>query len=120
MVTVFASPRHGIVVTREIDGLYSWSGRYNGMSILKAIPCTKRGECILLLHPDASFRQVFENLLCISQEGGLVWSAKLPGIPDKFVGVELTADGLEAYAYSGFLVLVDPCTGIETRRIFTK
>jgi hypothetical protein len=120
MTILFTSPSQGITVSRQADGSYSWSGQYGGMSLKGAVPIDKGRRCILLIDPDASKSTVFENLLCIDQGGGLIWTAKLPSSPDVFISVSGGADGIRANTWSGFRVSLDENTGIEKRREFTK
>jgi hypothetical protein len=120
MSVVFSSLDRGVVVLRHPDGSNSWSGEYNGASIKCAVPSDDGKHCVVLLDPDASKRQVFENFLCIDRKGAPVWIAKLPSIPDVFLRVTSTPQGLLANTFSGFQVLLDQNTGAELKSIFVK
>jgi len=120
MSTVFSSPRHGLFVSQNADGSYAWSGQYNGVSIVRVIPLDGVSRCVLLLDPDASQRQAFENLLCIDRGGGAVWTARLHTSPDVFLGIVPTDEGIWANTWSGWRVLLDPNTGAELRGSFVK
>jgi hypothetical protein len=120
MSVVFSSLHQGVVVSRNPDGSYSWSGQYNGAAIKSAVPIDDGKHCILLLDPDASKRSAYENLLCIDRKGSPVWTAKLPTSPDVFLEVTLTPEGLFAKTWSGLKVLLDQHTGAELKRIFVK
>jgi hypothetical protein len=118
-MSVIFSSINGIDVSLNDDGSYSWKGQYNGTVIKRAIPIDIE-RCIILLDPDASNRSVFENLLCIDRNENLVWRAKPPSIPDVFVEVALTPEGLWASAWSGLKLLLDQNGGSELKRIFVK
>jgi hypothetical protein len=120
MSIVYSSPKHSIVVLRQADGSLLWSGRYYGMDIKAAVPTDDGKRCILLLDPDARQRSVFENLLCIDQEGSVIWTAKLPDRPDCFVAIDPREEGIWANSWSCFRVLIDKNSGAELERIFTK
>ena len=120
MSVAFSSPQHGIVVSRRSDGSQSCSGQYNDIPIRSAVPIDDGKRCILLLDPDASQRSVFENLLCIDQNGSAFWTAKLPDRPDCYVSIDLREEGIWANSWSCFRVLIDKHSGVELERIFTK
>ena len=48
----------------------------------------------------ASKQEVFDNLLCVERNGGVVWKAELPDQPDAFVKFEMTPAGLRAWTWS--------------------
>lgn len=116
----FSSPRHGIVVTQNMDGSYSWTGSYGGTPIIGAIPSEKGQNCVVLLDPGAGDRLVFENLLCIDCDGTIIWAAKLPSMPDCFVGMDRKPNGILANTFSGFLILMDSETGAELESKYVK
>lgn len=120
MSVIFSSLHQGVVVSRNPDGSYSWSGQYNGADIKRAVPSDDGRQCVLLLDPDASKRSAFENLLCIDRKGTPVWTAKLPTSPDVFLDVTSNPEGLLAKTWSGLKVLLDQHTGVELKRIFVK
>jgi hypothetical protein len=114
------SSHHGVVVSQNADGSYSWSGQYNGAPIKRAVPSEDGNYCILLLDPDANNGRSFENLLCVDRTGNPVWTAKLPETQDVFVDIALTREGLQAWTWSCFMILLDRSTGAELKRVFTK
>jgi hypothetical protein len=69
MSVVFSALDQGVVVSRNPDGSYAWSGQYNGAAIKCAVPSDDGKHCVILLDPDASKRQAFENLLCFDRKG---------------------------------------------------
>jgi hypothetical protein len=117
---IFSSVQQSIVVSRQADGSYSWSGKYNGVAIQSAVPIDGGKCCVLLLDPDASPDPAFKNLLCIDQQGKSIWTATLPTSPDVFVRIEPVAEGIWANTWSGFKVLIDERTGVEIKRAFVK
>ena len=87
----------------------------------RAIPTAGGKHCVMLLNPDAApARRVFENLICIDVAGNVVWKAKLPSMPDMFVEVSTTNDGLWANSFSCWKMWLDPDTGAILRSEFTK
>ncbi|MBY6244015.1 hypothetical protein [Methylosinus sp. Sm6] len=119
MNVVFSSLQ-GVVVLRDADGVYSWSGQFNGVDIKRAVPSDDGKHCVLLLDPDASKCSAFENLLRIDRKGAPLWTAKLPTSPDVFLDVISTPEGLLATTWSGLRILFDQDTGAELKRTFVK
>lgn len=119
MGVVFSS-LPGLVVSRNPNGSYSWSGQFNGADIKCVAPSDNGTHCVLLLDPDASKRSAFENLLCIDRNGAPVWIAKLPTSPDVFLNLISTSEGLVATTWSGLQILLDQHTGAELKRTFVK
>lgn len=64
---------------------------------------------------------VVRNLTCETSDGSLIWAAS-PGDfgPDEFVAIRLDGDMLVANTWSGFAIWLDPVSGKEIRRAFTK
>ena len=120
MPLVFSAKRLGLIVWRYDDGSLACTGRYNGIDVVDAVPIDDGARCVLLLDPDGGHRLVFENLLCVDPDGAVVWAAKLPSMPDKFVAMRLTDDGICANTWSCYLILLDPDTGAELSITFTK
>jgi len=120
MSVIFSSSQCGIVVSRQADGSQSWSGQYNGTAIKSAFAIDGGRRCILLLDPDANKSSVFENLLCIDQQGKPIWTARLPTSSDVFVCIDPKAEGIWANTWSGFKVLIDEYSGAEIKRAFVK
>lgn len=120
MDIAFSSLKHGITVYRDAEGKYVVEGAYEGKAIVKALPMDGGNLCVLLLDPDASKDQRFENLICVNRSGTILWRAKLPTSPDVFVTVEVAPDGISASSWSGLKLHLDPKTGQEIRRNLTK
>lgn len=120
MSVSFSSSAHGIIVSRRPDGSYSWSGHYSGMVIKSVVPIDCGKRCVLLLDPDANQRSAFENLLCIDEQGSVIWKAKLPTGTDAFVGIDSRNEGIWANTWSGYRVLIDEHSGKELTRTFVK
>jgi hypothetical protein len=93
MSEVFSTLHQSFVVYRDADGSLSWSGQYYGVVIESALPIDDGKQCIVLLDPDASQRLIFENLLCIDQKKNVIWTAKLPSMPDRFVRIDQREGG---------------------------
>jgi hypothetical protein len=118
MDSVFSS--RGLLVRLGTDGAVSWSGLYQDTPVKQAIPVDGGERCILLLDPDASRDQTFENLICVDRSGDCVWTAKLPAQPDAFLEVMSNDEGVWAQTWSGWRMLLDRKTGAELRRSFAK
>ncbi len=101
MAVEFSCPQ-GLVVRQAENGVLSWSGLYDGMPVKLAIPLDDGRRCVLLLDPGANRKLVFENLFCLDSEGRQLWVAKLPSLPDVFLAVEMTNEGIRASTYGGF------------------
>ena len=75
----------------------------------------------LLFDMPISRAHVVNNLACEAPDGSLLWTAS-PGEfgPDEFVAMRLDGDMLVANTWSGFALWLDPISGREVRRVFTK
>jgi hypothetical protein len=64
---------------------------------------------------------VVSNLACETPDGSVVWTAS-PGDagPDEFVSMRFDGNTLVANTWSGFALWLNPATGQELRREFTK
>lgn len=111
---------NGLAASQNPDGTHSWSGSYEGIPVRTAIPLNEGRRWIILLDPDADLRSAFENLLCIDQNGVLVWKAKLPTSSDVFVAVAVDPEGILGATWSGFNLRFDENTGAEVDRVFVK
>ncbi len=116
----FVTIDRSIIVQRKDDGTVYWTGTFDGAPIKAALVLSAGSRCVILLDPDSSKANIFENLLCIDQEGRVLWRARLPGVPDAFTEAALTDEGVSAYSFSGFTVLIDPENGHEIRKLFVK
>jgi hypothetical protein len=119
MSIVFSST-NGIIVSEKADKSYEWSGLYNGIAIKTAVPIEHGERCVLLLDPDASPKNVFENLFCIDPSGRSIWIAHLPSVPDRFLDLAVTSEGMWGTTWSGFRILLDKNSGRELKRVFVK
>lgn len=77
-------------------------------------------KCLVLLDRMANKQEVFENLLCIRRDGSVVWKAELPEQPDAFVEFEMTDNGLHAWTWSCWMLIIDLETGKIIQREFVK
>jgi hypothetical protein len=116
---VFSIPGHEFAVFRAEDGAIGYSGSYQGIKVVAALPIDD-ARCLVLLDMAASKQEVFENLLCVERSGKVVWKAELPDQPDAFVKFEMTADGLRAWTWSAWMLRLDPATGKIIERQFVK
>jgi hypothetical protein len=64
---------------------------------------------------------VVKNLLCSEPDGTTRWTAS-PGEmgPDGFVSVQLDGQFVKANTWSGYAVWLEPISGKEVGRVFTK
>lgn len=70
--------------------------------------------------PDMGARAV-ANLACEEPDGAIVWTATPGNVgPDAFVSVRLDGTHLVANTWSGFALWLDPQSGHEIGRSFTK
>jgi hypothetical protein len=75
----------------------------------------------LLYDMPISGARVVNNVACEAPDGSLLWTAS-PGEfgPDEFIGLRFDGAMLVANTWSGFSVWLDPESGSESRRVFTK
>lgn len=76
----------------------------------------------VVLYEMASIRShVTKNLVCYEDNGATRWTAS-PGQfgPDAFTDVHFDGELLRAYTWTGYVIWLDPSTGKEIRRVFTK
>lgn len=102
------------------DGSQTLLGDYLGVAVRTAIPVEFGTKCILLLAQDANTASTFHNVLCITQDGDLVWKADLPQTPDAFVEIGMEAGAFYATSWSGFRVSLDLTNGRILSREFVK
>ena len=107
------------IVVRNGDGPLAVKGLYRGAPIKTAIPFGPE-RCIVLIDPESSRANLFENLLCIGKTGRALWRAALPSMPDTFIDASLSEAGILAHSMSGYRLVIDPATGGEIRRDFVK
>lgn len=117
--TVFGLQTNGFQVVERDDGTSSCEGAYHGLPVSVAIPLS-RERCIILLSPESSTEPTFENLLCVTARGDLVWQAKLPSSHDAYVNVRLEDGCVIASSWSGYSVRIDADTGELVKQVFTK
>jgi outer membrane protein assembly factor BamB len=120
MEICFSAPSKKLVVFRNVDNFYSWSGDYDGLPIVAVIPLKGARRCVLLLDHGAKSVSNFRNLLCIDQAGEPVWVAKLPSTTDTFKRVWEEDDIIKANTWDGFLVRLDKNTGVQLEIKFVK
>ncbi|MGO4740274.1 hypothetical protein AB4099_27255 [Bosea sp. 2KB_26] len=107
------------IVVRNGDGPLAVKGLYRGAPIKTAIPFGPE-RCFVLIDPESSRANLFENLLCIGKTGRVLWRATLPSVPDAFVEARLSETGLLAYSRSGYRLVIDPATGGEIEKELAK
>lgn len=95
-----------------------WTGDYQGIPVKDALPVAD--GFLLLLDPDASEARRFHNLVRVSSEGRLLWTAPLPTDPDTFVAIRVEGDCAVAQTWSGFNMQLDLKTGQALRQEFVK
>jgi hypothetical protein len=99
----------------------SGRGTYKGKPVKDALFFEHEEKCVILLDPDSSSLQRFENLFCIASDGYVVWTAPLPDTHhDAFVAVRVSERGFIATSYSGYLLTLDRSTGCIIERKFVK
>jgi len=90
------------------------------MKVNGALPIDNGSECVILLDPDASKEQTFDNLLRVGRDGNVVWKAELPQDHDAYVSFHRTPEGLVANSWSGYRVRLDLATGKIIEKQFVK
>jgi hypothetical protein len=104
-----------------------WHGRPDGYPALSVIPLPGTGDAIVLLDWMAGplnacgQRPGFPNLVRLTPEGRVVWRAD-PAVQDKdfWVAVRWRDCGLYGNTWSCYYIHLDPETGRELSRVFTK
>lgn len=107
------------IVIRNGEGPLDVKGFYRGAPIKAAFPLDTE-RCVILIEPDSSKANLFENLLCIGKSGRVLWRAALPSMPDAFVETSISETGILARSLSGYRLVIDPATGGEIRRDFVN
>ena len=79
------------------------------------------GSKVFLYDMPPEGAHVISNLTCETADGTMLWSAS-PGQfgPDAFVRICIDDDELTANTWSGYRLWLDPGSGREVRRDFTK
>jgi hypothetical protein len=75
----------------------------------------------LLYDMPMSGAHVVKNIVCEAPDGSLLWTAS-PGEfgPDEFTSLRMDGAMLVGNTWSGFAIWLDPASGREVRRVFTK
>ena len=76
-------------------------------------------EVVLEPFEDAT-EYVFRNLYCRGASGAKIWEAALPSFPDAFSTAYVEDNKIFANTMSGYRLHLDPQTGEEIYREFTK
>lgn len=117
---MFATEDRGIVVWLRPDRSFLCLGRFDGINVKCAAPLDTE-RCVLLLDPDAVMNKAFQNAICIDRNANVIWKARLPENRDAFVSMGISPEGLITLnSWSCFQLLLDPATGQELKRVWTK
>ena len=79
------------------------------------------GNKVILYDMPPDGAHIVSNLTCETADGTVLWRAS-PGQfgPDSFIRVRIDDNELTANTWSGYLLWIDPGSGREVRRVFTK
>lgn len=111
-----------VVVTDLNSGDVVWSGQPLGRGVLDVVQVSDGSRALVLLDYYKTPPNDRGNLVAIDDHGGILWRATLPtsSATDAFTEVELTAEGVSAFTWSGHRVLIDLATGKTVKDSFVK
>jgi hypothetical protein len=111
-----------LIVSDAISGATYWAGKPLDAAVadVKAVPGSDRA--VVLLDYMAVPNGPFQNLICVSPEGTVVWAAPLPSISstEAYVSFDLGIDELRANSWDGYRVHIDLASGEILQKTFTK
>ncbi len=111
-----------LFIKDKSTGEVVWQGRPFGCSVEKIMPLPGQPNCIVLIDhyefSQSEYRHL-SNLINISPEGEIIWTAQLPQTKDSFVDFDWEDNILFANSWSGFRVRIDLETGRIMNRTFT-
>jgi outer membrane protein assembly factor BamB len=115
------STEHGqLIIRKRPEGTVVWRSTFE-MPIIQIVPLPASEGCLVLLDPGAKASPpTFENLLRVTVDGRIRWTAQLPESHDAFTGVAIRDGQIEAQTWKGQLVEIDQTTGKATRHRFVK
>ena len=119
MEEMFSIPTRTFAVFRQPNGSLFWSD-YDGQKVSVAFPSDDGQRCIVLLDSNDTRKPRFENLFAVDRHGKTIWKADLPDTHDTFLDAKLEPDGLWAWSWSSYRLLLDPVDGHIIQQVFTK
>jgi hypothetical protein len=99
------------LVIRDSTGRALWEGRVDGLDALEAAPL---GEtCAVVLDWSQALDRRFLNLVCVAQNGAVLWHAEMPTNrrEEAYTKISVQGDALVAWSFFGLMVYLDPETG---------
>jgi outer membrane protein assembly factor BamB len=119
---IFSLHDKGIVVTDLGTGEVLWAGRPLGYMASEVLAFPSGDRAIVLLDYSSMPTGPAQNLICIGENGEVLWRSPLPteSPTDAFTAVRFVDDRIIANSWSGFRSVVDPQTGELIERTFVK
>jgi hypothetical protein len=108
------------------DSRAVWRGRPDGAPVLSVVALPGTEYAVALLDAQAGPRNAagdlmgWPNLVCVNATGAVIWRAATNDSQDCWVAVEWQDGHLYAHTWSCCSVTLDPGTGREISRVFTK
>jgi outer membrane protein assembly factor BamB len=111
-----------VVVTDMVSGDVLWTGRPLGHPATDVLPLSGGDRAAVLLDFGSMPSGPARNLICLAEDGEIVWQAALPtdSRTDAFVSVDLVRNQIIAHSWTGFRTAIDPKTGKIIDRTFEK
>lgn len=103
------------------DGSKRQLVRPDGLEVSEVVPSGDGRSAFTLLDASSRTGRV-QNLVKVTEAGAMGWRAELPvaEATDSYVAMQLRSDGLLAWTWSGFRVLVDSSSGRLLSWVFAK
>lgn len=98
-----------------------WTGKPDGHAVKEILPLRDGDDCILLLDFfDKASR--LNNIIRIKPDGSVLWRAELPKSDgfDAYTSVKWNNEDLEAYSWSGFVIVLSIKSGRVLSSFFVK
>jgi outer membrane protein assembly factor BamB len=99
----------------------TWEGEPDGFSVLAILPIPETDDCIVLLNFYNNTSRM-KNVVRCKPDGAIAWRCKLPSSNgfDAYTSIVWTDRGLEAYSWSGFVVVLNINDGSVMSSMFVK
>lgn len=95
---------------RDSTGRTLWEGRVDGFDVRDA---ARLGDCCVALLRWDQKPGWFQNLVCISMDGSVVWRAQMPtnSSGEAYTQMRVEGEDLVAWSFTGLMVHLDAKTG---------
>jgi len=117
---VYSIETDALTARDAASGELLWRNDFGGYRVSQLLTLAAENGCLVLLDPSSSQQPTFENLLRVTDQGEVAWTAALPQRHDTFVELTFTSAGVEANTWTGLRLRIDLTDGSSHEIRFTK